>query len=101
MKHQYVPYFIANSNKQYIEDVMGNRIENMLRVSPLRMVTEKIARLNEKDLRRQLKYINMAFSSSTLSREKDITHFEFKNVEVNKINIENWLDLAKTSVIIL
>lgn len=95
LKHQYVPYFIANSNKQYIEDVMGNRIENMLRVSPLRMVTEKIARLNEKDLRRQLKYINMAFSSSTLSREKDITHFEFKNVEVNKINIENWLDLAK------
>lgn len=95
IKNQYVPYFTANTSKTNITDALGNTFANVLKETPIKKVKEKISTLSKKNLERQLKYIDMAFSSTGISRKKDITNFGFDSISIQNTNAEKWLLLAK------
>lgn len=95
IKDHYIPYFFANTDGTDIKDALGNTMNNVLKESPIEKVRKKMSTISLEDLGRQLKYIDMAFSSTGISRKKDITNFKFNVLSTQNTNPLKWLDLAK------
>lgn len=95
IKDHYIPYFIANTDGTDIKDALGNTMNNVLKESPIEKVRKKMSTIGLKDLERQLKYIDMAFTSTGINRKKDVTNFKFSLFNVQNTNPLKWLDLAR------
>lgn len=91
-----VPYFTCFANGRHVYNSEGACFKDMLPQIPIKVIENKIAKLDYKDYVFQRKLINMSYQIKTSGYEKDATRTVLKN-DIDKapgITRQKWLDTA-------
>ena len=90
-----IPLFNTRVDENSIIDSRGKSIENFFMRTPMEIVIDKIIKLDNKELERQLYYIDISFFAKNSNARKDITDLKFSNsVNIKTLKTEEWLKLA-------